>query len=221
MRQFSWELRLLARNRAFMILVLIYATVACLAIFFGGLRQQKQLLHIEQVEHRYQTEIKKWRSGGEEPDPGYVGYYQFVPTKPNFSPWAALLPGEKSEHNWNLHVRLLALYGQLYAGEIQHYDNWIPGRFDLGFFWTYVFPIVIGLLCVNTIADEKTSGRWQLLRAQAKSARHFLANRLKVLFLVLAVINLGLLLLATISLQIPIDAAWIYVFALLLIYQLF
>ena len=221
MKQFVWELHLLARNRAFLILILIYTTAACLAIFAGHQRQQQQSLHNERAEARYQAEIEKWRSSGDELDAGYVGYYQFLPTKPNPSPLAALFPGERPEHNWNLPVRLLALYGQLYAGEIQHYDNWIPGRFDLGFVWTYLLPIVIGLMCVNTIADEKTSGRWPLLRAQVRSARHFLVSRLKVYFVILALLNIGLFSLAAVSVQVPVGATWSVITVLLLIYQLF
>lgn len=221
MRHFYWELRLLMRNRAFVLLIGIYAAAACLAIIAGDQRRDQQILQQAQQEARYQEELSKWRAQGEQIDPGYLGYYQFLTTSAKRSPWAALFSNEQAEHNWNLRVRLLALYGQLYAGEIQHYDNWILGRFDLGFVWIYLLPIVIGLLCVNAIADEKISGRWALLRGQSKSTRHFLINRLTVHFVVVTALNVGLLLFASAVLRIPVDGSWRLILSLLLVYQMF
>lgn len=221
MRQLCWELRILARNRALLMLIFLYTSAACLAIFAGHQGYQKQISQSAQVEARYQDELEKWRGDGEQLESGYVGYYQFVPTAASSSPWAALFTGEQAEHNWHLRVRLLALYGQTYAGEIQHYDYWTLGGFDLGFVWIYLLPVVIGLLCVNIIADEKHSGRWPLIRAQAKSAGHFLISRLSINFLALILLNTVLLLMATIALGIPFDTTWGTVLLLLTAYQLF
>ncbi len=221
MRQFCWDLRLLVRNRAFLILMFIYTTATCLAIFAGHQRHEKHISQNAIVEARYQDELQKWRGSDGQLDPGYVGYYQFVPTAATPSPWAALFSGEQAEHNWHLRVRLLAFYGQAYAGEIQHYDHWILGHFDLGFVWIYLLPIVIGLLSVNIIADEKNSGRWSLLRAQTTSPGHFLVNRLRVIFAVLLLLNTAMLVVATATLRIPVDATWGLLLSLLVIYQLF
>lgn len=220
MRLFLWELRLLARNRAYLALLSLYMAIACMAIFAGYQRHEHQLSQHRQVETRYQQDLDKWR-GGEELESGYVGYYQFVPAAAAPSPWAALFSGEQAEHNWHLRVRLLALYGQLYAGEIQHYDHWILGHFDLGFVWIYLLPVIIGLLCVNIIADEKNSGRWWLLRAQTKSAHQFLLSRLKVGFLTLMLLNTGVLLIASAALGIAIDTSLGTVLSLLIVYHVF
>lgn len=221
MKYLFWELRLLQRNRTFFVLLAIYTAAALLAIAAGKYAHQRTLDQHSQVETHYQTELDQWRARGEVLEAGYMGYYQFVPTAPITSPWAALFNGEGPEHNWNLRVRLLALYGQIYASEIQHYDNAVLGGFDLAFIWIYLLPIAIGLLCVNVLADEKNSGRWPLLRAQVKSVAHFLYGRLAVYFLLLTLLNGGILLVATATLNIALDQKCLAIFGLLLIYQFF
>ena len=221
MKRFFWELRLLRRNRSFLVLLAVYTAAALLAIVAGETALQHSLELRSQVETHYQSELDQWRAQDEVIEAGYLGYYQSVPTAPVISPWAALFTGESPEHNWNLRVRLLALYGQLYASEIQHYDNTVLSGFDLGFLWVYLLPIIIGLLCVNIIADEKNSGRWPLLRGQARSLSHFLYGRLTIYFLLLALLNGAILLFATAMLDITVDRKWAAIFKLLLVYQFF
>lgn len=221
MKPLFWELRLLLRNRVFVILMFSYVLAALIAIASGHQRYEQQVLQNQQVEQHYHHELETWRDGDEPLEAGYVGYYQFVPTAVTPSPWAALFIGEGLEHTWNLRIRLLALYGQIYASEIRHYDNWLLGHFDLAFIWVYLLPVVIGLFAVNTIADEKTSGRWPLLRAQAKSSGHFLRSRLNVLFLLISALNFLILLAAALVLPIAVDFTFASILLMLLAYQLF
>lgn len=221
MKSLFWELRLLRNNRAFLLLLAIYSAAALLAVAAGKNAYEASIEQQSQVEAHYQRELEEWRARDETLDAGYLGYYLFVPTAPVTSPWGALFSGESAEHNWNLRIRLLALYGQIYAGEIQHYDNNLFGHFDLAFIWIYLLPITIGLLCVNILADEKNSGRWPLLRAQVKSVSHFLYSRLSIYFIVLTLLNAGILLSATTALDIVVDSKCVAIFGLLLIYQLF
>lgn len=221
MKYLFWELRLLQCSRSFVVLLAIYTAAALLTIATGKYAYQHSLEQHSRVEAHYQTELDQWRARGEVLDAGYLGYYQFVPTAPVISPWAALFNGEGPDHNWNLRVRLLALYGQIYASEIQHYDNTVLGAFDLAFIWIYLLPIAIGLLCVNILADEKNSGRWPLLRAQVKSVAHFLSARLTIYFLLLTLLNGSILLVAATVLNTAIDQRCLAIFGLLVIYQFF
>ncbi|WP_444998072.1 DUF3526 domain-containing protein [Aliikangiella sp. IMCC44359] len=214
------ELRLLIRNRSVLLLSTAYLTVLALALFLGTYRFYKDHTDIEKLQLQYQTDIQLWKEKVNHKEAGYPAYYLFNPVSLTPSPWSALFSGERSENFILQRVRALAVHGQIHGTPIRNTEHSMLGSLDVGFVWLYLLPVLIGLLSVTFVANDRRLGRWPLLSTLANS-KHLIINRLIVRFALVLSLNLIIFLATVFLLPISLDQVTATIFFLLITYQVF
>lgn len=96
-------------------------------------------------------------------------YYLFFHTAHVPQAWAPFAIGQRDMQPFNLKVRLLALHGQLYAGELINPLIAAAGHFDAAFVLVWLAPLLVIALLHGLWAEEREQGTWPLLRLQAPS----------------------------------------------------
>lgn len=107
-------------------------------------------------------------------------YYLTFHTRHEPSAWAALSVGQRDERSFNLKIRMLALHGQLYDGEITSPLLAALGAFDLAFVLVALAPLLVIAVCHDVVSSEREAGTWPLVRAEPVSALRMLALKLGV-----------------------------------------
>jgi ABC-2 type transport system permease protein len=202
-------------------MLLLYFLISITSVYFGSNWLEKHDHYNTEIEQQYLSEIEYRKEHVKDLDPGYAAYYLFMPTKLELDPWAALFPGEFSEFVANLRIRLLSIQSQIYSSEIKNHTFLQTGKLDLSFVWIYLLPLLIDVLCVNIIAEEKSNGRWYMLASSASTERGLIFRKLLLRFIVLSIINLFSFFIASFLVGLQFDIKWITVFLLLTLYQFF
>ncbi len=222
MQSWKMEFRLLWRSRISRMFLLAYLILALLALYWGQQRvDREQTFHAQVVEQTQQVLASYQAEGAEALDPGYLGYYLFMPVWQTPEVWAGVIHGERHEHPVQLRIRLLGLQGQLHASEIHNISALAYGHLDLAFVWLFVMPLLIGALSVNLLAEEKMRGRWPIIAAQSSNAVVILWRRLLLRFGMLAIVNSVVLLAVLLITPVSFGISWLLVAMLVLLYQLF
>lgn len=219
MTRVAVELRLLIRNRAVLLLSVAYLVILTLALYLGAHRFYQDLYDIEQLQSQYQADVQVWKDKVNNKGTGYAAYYLFNPVSLKPSPWSALFAGERRENFVLQRVRVLAVHGQIYGSPIRNVEHSVLGLLDVGFVWLYILPVLIGLVSVTFVANDRRLGRWPLLAALA-NPQCLIVNRLIVRFAFVLLLNLIILLAAIVILPIPVDLVMVNVLFLLLAYQI-
>lgn len=230
MNNLKMEFLLLVRNRSIILLCFAYLLIGILALGFGVQRYYSEQNQIAELEARYQQDIADWKKkAGSEPidsyRAGYAAYYLFNPVALTPSPWSALFSGERKENYVLQRVRLLAVNGQIHGSPIKNSEHSALGTLDVQFVWLYLMPLLIGLISVTCIADDRRLGRWPLVNALT-SIKTLVARRLLIRFLLVSLLNLAIILLSLLLLPIgllPIEIGsnLFWVIGALACYQLF
>lgn len=218
----KFELKRLLSPRANQISLLVFFVSALLAIYLGaqGYKQVRKDQIIAQVVFDKEREHIKARESL--PEIGSLAYYAKAPTQWQLSPWAALFVGQSQNSLAAMKVNALALQGQIYNKEVINPEKYRAGGFDLGFVLAYMLPILIGVLCVNLLSDERQSGRFRLLSAFAGNAAvKSIIRALLLRFYLVAGIIVLLFLVAAMLLSLPFDGLFIQALGLSLVYCAF
>ncbi|MET1256897.1 DUF3526 domain-containing protein [Aliikangiella maris] len=220
MSRILFELRLILKNSAFLILLISYFIILLLATSFGINRYQHEIKQIEQSAS-YFTENKSAWKNKDSLSPGMAAYYIFEPAVFTPSLWSALFHGERKEQLTQQRIRILSIHSQIYGNPVTNKTHLSIGRLDASFIWLYLMPLVIGLISVTCIADERRLERWPLISSVTESRARFILYRLSARFLLILLFNSLTLVIASISLSIPLNQTSIYIFGILFLYQLF
>lgn len=215
----SIELKILLRNKGFLVQMLAFLLLGVSAIFLGVNHYQQQLKDINEQNAYYQSDLKKL-SQDPKSTPGSLGYYLYTPAVKTPSPWSALFHGESHEQSNMLRIRLLALTGQIHAKPLNNEEHLRMGWLNLGFVWVYLLPILIGVTTVTRLAEDKATGRWQFMSFQIRHFAKHILLRNSMSFVVIFALNIVLLLVSAFMLQLPVVSI-LWVGALLLCYQTF
>jgi ABC-2 type transport system permease protein len=220
-RRLILELTLLIRGGAVITGVALLIAGGAMAIAHGRRvidDQRSTLLNSASLQREEQQAILAPAPGA---NAGDQLYYLFFHTVREPAPWAAVAIGQRDVQPFNLKVRLLALHGQLYDGELGNPLLASFGNFDLAFVFVVLSPLLVIALTFNTFSGERESGAWDLLRSQPARAGAVLAVRYLLKSALAWLTLLGLLGLAAIVLNLPVDAHWWTVAGWLAIYVLF
>ncbi len=216
------EFNLFWSNKLNLWLVLSYFLAGILAIGLGNISLQSELesyrvsdLHYQSDLSHYQQQLKQGKL-----EPGYMGYYLLNPVKLSANAWSTLFRGERDETSNHTRIRLLGLQSQVNGAASGNIQAQQYGTFDLAFLWLYLMPLVIAAMSINTLADEKSSGRWPMLLSQVPSGIRLILNKLAIPTLMMSLTNLGLLIAATQLTPVVIDLDWVLLFTQILLYQL-
>jgi ABC-2 type transport system permease protein len=216
---FRFELKRLLSPRANQISLLVFLLSALLAIFLGAhayknIRKDQVIATI--VFDKERTYMKE---KGNLPEMGSLAYYAKAPTQWQLSPWAALFTGQSQNNLAAMKINALALQGQIYNKEVINPSKHRAGGFDLGFVLAYMLPILIGVLCVNLLSDERQSGRFRLLSAFAgNAAKKALIRALLLRFYIVSGLLVMLFIVSATLLTLPFNGVFLSVVGLSIVY---
>lgn len=148
-------------------------------------------------------------------------YYLFFHTRHEPGAWARFSLGLRDVQPYNLKVRLLALHGQLYAGEVINPLIAAAGHVDAAFVLTWLAPLLVIAFMHTLWAEEREQGTWALVRSQATSPARVLALTWAVRLACALLPCLLLLAGAVLWWRLPIDARLLVVVALVSTHVLF
>lgn len=222
MSLFSFELKLFWANRLNKWLLLTYLVAGVIAIALSQAKIERELDHYQLAQAHYQDDIQHYRDQYDKNQllPGYMGYYLFHPVSQTPQAWSAIFRGERDETATHLRVRLLGLQSQVNATAPGNVDAQRFGQFDLSFLWLYLMPLLIAAMSINILADEKNTGRWPMLVAQVPKGTRLIFRKMTIPALMVLIVNVILLVVATIITSISLDSNWFGVLAQLMLYQL-
>ena len=217
---FLAEFRLFFKSHTNIWLLTAYFLLSIIAVNIGIHNYEKELQAYEKLELKYEQDLEKWMEKKGEASPGYVAYYLAQPAFFTPSPWSVLFPGERSEKLNLQRVRQLSIHGQVHGNPIRNLEHSVIGYLDFSIIWLYILPLLIGILSVTCIADEKRLGRWLLLCSVA-SYKKTILNKLAVKFIVISFIHLIFLSITIFLIKIPTDMSLVKIIFLLTSYTLF
>jgi ABC-2 type transport system permease protein len=166
-----------------MALLLCSFLLSAFAVFTGlnEVSSQRQT-----IEHLKQADVEdRSKMQAKYDDPGYLAYYSFHLTysEPSNLAFAAL--GERDLYPWKHRIRMLALEGQIYESDTQNAELAQVGKIDFAFLVSALVPLFIILLFHDVIANERGSGRHDLLVTTAKSINALWGAKVGVRFVAL------------------------------------
>jgi ABC-2 type transport system permease protein len=134
---------------------------------------------------------------------------------------APLSIGLRDVNPYNLKVRMLALEGQLYDGDISNPATLALGNFDLAFLLVFLYPLLIVAFTHNTLSAEQEQGTWNLICSQPASPRQILWLKAALRFAAVVAVWLLTLLVSLVWLRLPLDQRFAFVLLISLAYLLF
>ncbi len=175
----------LLRQKYVVVLLLCSLILSGFAIYSGLSEVSAQQQTIERLKAADQSDRSKVQQ--KQNDAGMLAYYSFHLTysQPSNLGFAAL--GERDIFPWKHRINLLALEGQIYESDSQNAELAQAGKIDFVFVISALAPLVIILLFHDLFANERTSGRHDLLVTTAKSYFALWGVRITVRFVAVIV----------------------------------
>jgi ABC-2 type transport system permease protein len=165
--QFQREWRFMLRQKYIVILLICTLLISGFSVLSGlsEIRQQQQT--IERLKVADQTD----RIAAQEKhnDIGLLAYYSFHLTYSSPSTLAFAALGERDIYPWKHRIRMLALEGQIYESDAQNAELAQAGKIDFVFVLSALSPLLIILLLHDLFANERASGRYDLLVTTTRS----------------------------------------------------
>ena len=121
----------------------------------------------------------------------------------------------------DLPTRALALQGQVYAQEIITPSQYKAGRLDLGFVLIYLFPLLLGILTVTSLSEERQANRWRMFCALARTGANFIWHRLILCTALVSALAFAVITSAVIWLVFDFDINYLYLVIMTLVYLVF
>ncbi|BED89173.1 ABC transporter permease [Pseudoalteromonas sp. MM1] len=183
--QLTREWGFLLRQKYLVVLLLCSFILSGFAIYSGLSEVSAQQQTIERLKVADQSDRAKVQQ--KQSDAGMLAYYSFHLTysQPSNLAFAAL--GERDIFPWKHRINLLALEGQIYESDAQNAELAQAGKIDFVFVISALAPLVIILLFHDLFANERTSGRHDLLVTTAKSYFALWGARITVRFVAVIV----------------------------------
>jgi ABC-2 type transport system permease protein len=147
-------------------------------------------------------------------------YYLTFHTRHHPSSWAPLAVGQRDQRAFNLKVRILALQGQLYDGEITSPLLAALGALDFAFVLVVLTPLVVIALLHDLVSGEREDGTWGLVRATATDAVWALAAKMSARLVIVGAAVVGTTVAAAVWVGVPVDASLLAVAAVAALYVL-
>ncbi|MFN7976555.1 MAG: ABC transporter permease subunit [Vicinamibacterales bacterium] len=178
-----WRLELarLWRSRPLVIALLAWVVAAAGATLHGEraiARQAAALAASEALQAEQHAAVLSHQSG--DANAGDQLYYLAFHTRHEPSSWAALSLGQRETRAFNLKIRMLALHGQLYDGDLTSPVLDALGHVDFVFVLIVLTPLLVIAVAHDVVSGEHEAGTWPLLGAQPVAPAVVLAVKLAV-----------------------------------------
>lgn len=178
-----WRLELvrLWRSRALVVALIAWVVAAAGATLHGEraiARQVRALAAAEALQAEQHAAVLSHQPG--DAPAGDQLYYLAFHTRHEPSSWAALSLGQRETRAFNLKIRMLALHGQLYDGDLTSPVLDAFGHVDFVFVLIVLAPLLVIALAHDVVSGEHEAGTWPLLGAQPVAPATVLAVKLAV-----------------------------------------
>ena len=178
------EAKFLAKQRYILGLLTTVFLLSVFAVSSGISESQSQLQTIERLKHKDQLDRENVLA--KQTSYGSAGYYTFHLTYAAPSSLAFAAMGQRDVIPWKHRIRMLALEGQIYETDADNPELSFLGRFDFAFIISVLLPLFVILLLHDIKANERESGRYDLLITTAKNSNELWRARAIVMCLGLA-----------------------------------
>lgn len=221
MSVFKFELRRMFSGKANNLSLLVFLLSGLLAIYLGALNYDRQMQEQQNTALIFDKEKEQISGAAQIPEVGSLAYYASVPTQWQLSPWAALFSGQSQYRLTARRLQALALQGQIYGRELINPARSRAGGFDLGFVLAYLLPILIGILTVSLLSEERQSGRWRMLNAlSAHTGARLIIRALLLRFALVTLLVCLLFAVAAVVARVPLDGLFVAFVGITLLYCL-
>ncbi len=153
--------------------VALVAATSAVILGLGEVASQRatieRLITADQIERAIALE--------DHPDWGGAAYYTFHLTYDPPSDFAFAALGQRDASPWKHRIRMLALEGQIYETDAANPEFALIGRFDFAFVAAMVAPLLLILLLHDLRANERASGRYELLSATSSGGGRIWLSR--------------------------------------------
>lgn len=217
---FTLLIKSFVRTKIFVVSLILLLTVGAISIFIGKqflVKQQKAIVAAEQFQEKSIERNLEYHPD----DLGLLLYYLRFTLVKQPTNIGAISIGQSDVNPVLQAVTIRGLEGQKYDTDFENPSLLMSGNLDLGFVIIYLFPLVLIAMTFNIYSEEEELGTWRILAVQTKSKMVFLLKKIGVRMLFLFVLLIALLLLASITLQIPIDLNFAALFAQSSLYLVF
>jgi ABC-2 type transport system permease protein len=195
------------RSKTVVLSFILIVVMGVISIMIGKQFLSGQEETIQQVTSHQREHIE--RNVAAHDEMGLLLYYLRFALISKPDKLAALSIGQRDVNPGIQSVTIRTLEGQRYDTNLNNPSNLQSGNLDLGFVILYLFPLLIIAFTFNLLSEEQETGTWRLIAVQARSARVYLLRKLSVRAVALC-IALGILfVIATLSLSLPANAAWL------------
>lgn len=204
MHSLKLEIKLLFSNIAARLTLVLVIACALFAIKFGDNALHHLTSEQKLSQAKFEQALTKYQEQQTLPSAGHLGYYLFGSTQWALSPWSALFIGQSQTAYADMPVRALALQGQIYTQEMLNPSQQKAGRLDLGFVFIYLLPLLLGVLAVTTLSDERQANRWRIISTLTQGGAGLIWRRLALCSVVVLTLSYALLICAVIWLNLDI-----------------
>ncbi len=205
------ELKLIFSSNAARFSLSVVFISALIAIYLGDKSYQSLVEKQAFSQSTFEKQLSDYQDQEVLPSAGHLGYYLFGATQWLVNPWSALFIGQTHSAHSDLPVRALALQGQVHAQEMINPSQYKAGRLDLGFVLIYLFPLVLGVLTVTTVSEERQANRWRMFSALAQGGATFIWYKFAVCIGVVLILATLLITLAVFWLGLNFDYTYVFI----------
>jgi len=208
------------RTKIFLVSLVLLMTVGVISILIGKqyLVKQEKTIAAAQV---FQEESIKKNIEYHSDDLGLLLYYLRFTLAKKPENISAISIGQSDVNPLLQAVTIRGLEAQKYDTDFENPSLLMSGNLDLGFVIIYLFPLVLIAMTFNLYSEEKELGTWRILAAQTSGKASFLLKKMAVRILFVFGVLIVLMFLASVILQISMNANFWAIFLQSILYLMF
>lgn len=154
-------------------------------------------------------------------DLGLLLYYAKFAYINSLDPLAGLSIGQSDVNPTVKRITIKTFEAQKYDTDLINPMNLQSGNLDLSFVIIYLFPLLVIVLSFNVLSEETETGTWRLVAIQSKSKLGFIISKLLIRFMLLSIVLIVLFTIAKLTLDLPLNLHFFWMFGLSLLYVIF
>lgn len=208
------------RSKEVVISLILVFSLGILSIAIGHRQLEQQQEEISEVA-KSQKDHFELQVALHNEDLGLLLYYAKFAFINTLNPLAGLSIGQSDINPSVKQITIKTFEAQRYDTDLVNPMSLQAGKLDLAFVIIFLFPLLIIVLSFNLVSEEIETGTWKLINVQARSKLGFVLSKLMVRVFLLLLILFLLLLVAKFSLDIPVNAQFLMLIGLVVLYLIF
>ncbi len=188
----STQYWLFIKRRTNLLLLIIFFIAGLYGLYQGFAFKSKQVAAIDGFQNEKISKYNNLLKGFDADTTSKLGKEAFVAvSSPLKSNWNIVLPsykmpvstaifaiGQADVFPYYYTVKVESFFMQIFKqGEIANPLRSLSGHFDIAFWVIYLLPLLIILLCFNTLSAELGNGNWRLINSQGITVKKWLSSK--------------------------------------------